>query len=102
MTTPTRLMAVLGVLGWLSACAVEPADEPAAGLASDPLDGTTMDREAMDVAKANREGIAVTMTEQEARALFIRYQEMGINPCDPPPDPWHPFVVYALCDCEAK
>lgn len=28
------------------------------------------------------------------------YTLQGLNPCDPPPDPWHPFVTHGYCVIE--
>ena len=33
-----------------------------------------------------------------ARELYDWYILQGINPCIPPPDPWHPFAKYGYCE----
>jgi len=31
------------------------------------------------------------------KAIYDWYVSQGQDPCDPPPDPWHPFVENGLC-----
>jgi hypothetical protein len=35
--------------------------------------------------------------ERQTWELYQRYIAQGLDPCDPPPDPWHPFVKYGFC-----
>ena len=70
------LMAVLALLG-LAACMQEPIEESTAGQASEALEGF--------------------LSEAATRALYYRCIEQGVDPCDPPPDPWHPLAVYGFC-----
>ena len=34
--------------------------------------------------------------------LWQWYVVQGIDGCDPPPDPWHPFVRFGYCDAGAE
>jgi hypothetical protein len=38
------------------------------------------------------------LDERATWELYQRYIAQGIDPCDPPPDPWHPFVKYGFCE----
>ncbi len=40
------------------------------------------------------------LDEGEARTLWQFYVEQGLRACDPPPDPWHPFVRYGFCGAQ--
>ena len=69
------------VLLALGACVQPPAEESAVGQASWALDDMLSERATYD--------------------LYWWYIRHGIDPCDPPPDPWHPLVVYGFCAAEA-
>jgi hypothetical protein len=73
------IIVLLGSFALLSlgACMQPPAEESAVGEASDALDGMLSERATYD--------------------LYWWDMRHGIDPCDPPPDPWHPFVVYGFC-----
>jgi len=79
-----RLAAILVTLLGLAACIVEPVEETETG----------------------RMTLAVEriLSEREARALFEWFVTQGIDPCDPPPDPWSPFAIYGYCatDCDVE
>jgi hypothetical protein len=40
------------------------------------------------------------LDEPATRVLWKWYLEQGIEPCDPPPDPWHPFVKHGFCSVD--
>lgn len=40
------------------------------------------------------------LDEDRAWTLFQWYLTQGMAPCDPPPDPWHPFVKYGYCSAD--
>jgi hypothetical protein len=72
-----KITAVLVTLLGVAACVVEPAAETDIGQQGEALEQP--------------------WTEAEARALYEFYLQQGLDPCDPPPDPWHPFVIYDYC-----
>ena len=41
------------------------------------------------------------LDERATEVLWQEYLRQGISPCDPPPDPWHPFVTYGYCSAGA-
>ncbi len=32
--------------------------------------------------------------------VYHWYKQQGLDPCEPPPDPWHPFVVEGFCSIQ--
>jgi hypothetical protein len=38
------------------------------------------------------------LDREETWQLYEWYVEHGFTPCDPPPDPWSPFVQYGCCE----
>ncbi len=72
-----RFLILLLALGALAACAVETTEE------STPAGMTRQSLEDLD--------------EQGTWELYQWYFEQGLTPCDPPPDPWHPFARHGFC-----
>lgn len=60
----------------------------------------TADTEEEDVANGITLQRLRDRDEERAWALYRWYLTMGIEPCDPPPDPWHDFVIYGCCSAE--
>jgi len=79
----SRLLLTLALVLSLAACIVEPAEEGATGLGAQAVDGPGAAPSDMDV-----------------EALYRWYLAQGIDPCDPPPDPWHPFVRQGYCSID--
>ncbi len=40
------------------------------------------------------------LDQRGAWVLYQWYLQQGLLPCDPPPDPWHPFVRYGYCSAD--
>lgn len=42
------------------------------------------------------------LDERGTAQLWDWYLEQGWEPCDPPPDPWHPFIKYGYCSVDGE
>ncbi len=52
------------------------------------------DEDKTDTAPLHMRGVP---DDPNVRAVYDWYVSQGQDPCDPPPDPWHPFVTHGLC-----